>query len=374
MKKMMLMVVMTLLFLSGCGDSSNEATPASAMEGEKINETISIITFGDNLMHMPVVNSGKQSDGTYDYSHIFKHMERKIKRADIAVMGQETIFGGKELGYSGYPAFNSPSEMGDTLAEVGFDVVLYASNHVFDRGAKGIRNTLEFWKKYPEMVVVGINEEEDEPIDIIEVKGAKIALLNYTYGTNDADSPMYLVDYMKESVIKEDAEFAEENADFTVAFLHWGEEYHMKPNSEQKELAKKMCEWGVDLIIGAHPHVVQPVEWIESDNGNRMLVYYSLGNFVSRQLRAENILGGMADVKLKYDGEEVKIKDYKFEPVVTHYNKSYSEFTVYPLRKYPEELAKEHGVVPHDGEVSIERWEKILEETFEGYDDEVIER
>lgn len=372
MKRIILsvMVLSVVILSTGCSKSSDEVTPVSAME--KVNETISIVTFGDNLMHMPVVNSGKKSDGTYEYSHIFKHLEKDIKNADIAVMGQETIFAGREHGYSGYPSFNSPSEMGDTLVDVGFDVVLYASNHVFDRGAVGIKNTMNFWKKYPEIFVLGINEEENEPIDIMEVKGAKLALLNYTYGTNQGGFPKYLVDYMNEDKIQEDVEMAEAKADFTIAFLHWGEEYQMEPDLTQKELAKKMCEWGVDLIIGAHPHVVQPVDWIETDNGNRTLVYYSLGNFVSRQLRAENLLGGMADVKLKFDGKNVMIEDYEFAPIVTHYNRSYTDFSVYPLEEYPDELAEEHGVTSHDGKVSVERWKEILEETFEGYDEKAL--
>lgn len=344
----------------------------------EINETISIFALGDNLLHMPVINSGKQNDGTYEYSHLFELLQPNIKNADIAVIGQETVFGGEKFGYSGYPLFNSPSDMGKTLVSEGFDVVLHASNHVLDKWAEGIENTLAFWKGYPDITVLGINdsEEDKQSIDIKEVKGARIALLNYTYGTNGLVLPRgkeYLVNYIDENKMQTDIVYAEENTDFTIAFMHWGTEYSIKPDDFQKNLAQKMCEWGVDLIIGSHPHVIEPVEWIESENGNRMLVYYSLGNFVSRQKEARNLLGGAADVKLKFDGEKVTIEDYAFVPIVTHYDTTYTRFAVYPLNLYTDEMAAQHGVTPHDGAVSLERWKNMITETFEGYDISVLE-
>ncbi len=344
----------------------------------EINEIISIFALGDNLLHMPVINSGRQSDGTYEYSHLFEMLQPDIKNADIAVIGQETVFGGEKFGYSGYPLFNSPSDMGKTLVSEGFDVVLHASNHVLDKWAEGIENTLTFWNSYPDIAVLGINdsEEDKQSIDIKEVKGARIALLNYTYGTNGLVLPQgkeYLVNYIDENKMQADIAYAEENTDFTVAFMHWGTEYSIKPDDFQKNLAQKMCDWGVDLIIGSHPHVIEPVEWIESENGNRMLVYYSLGNFVSRQKEARNLLGGAADVKLKFDGEKVAIEDYAFVPIVTHYDTTYTRFAVYPLDLYTDEMAARHGVTPHDGAVSLERWKNMITETFEGYDITALE-
>jgi len=364
------------LLLSGCSVKEENSVPASTVPVNN-DKYISIVTLGDNLLHMPVINSGKQSDGTYDFSHLFEKLQPKIKEADIAVIGQETVFGGEDKGYSGYPLFNSPSDMGKTLVNEGFDVVLHASNHILDKGVSGVENTLEFWENYPEVKVLGINksQEEKETVEVIEVKGAKLALLNYTYGTNGLMLPSdkkYLVNYIDENKIYTDSAYAEENADFTIAFMHWGTEYSIKPDSFQKELAKKMCEWGVDLIIGSHPHVIEPVEWIEAENKNRMLVYYSLGNFVSRQKEARNLLGAMADVTLKYDGENVTINNYKFVPIVTHYDRTYTKFAVYPLYSYTNELAALHGIALHDGAASVERWEKMINETFDGYDTECI--
>ncbi len=370
MRRILLTIIILALSVSGCG--KNQVDKAAFVEN-KINETITIVAVGDNLLHMPVVNSGKQNDGTYEYSHLFEKLQPKFSNADIAVIGQETVFGGENLGYSGYPLFNSPSDMGKTLVNEGFDVVLHASNHVLDRREEGVENTLEFWKNYPNIEVLGINESEDEKqlVDIMEVKGAKIAMLNYTYGTNGITLPQdksYLINYIDNEKIEKDALYAETNADFTIAFMHWGTEYSTKPNDEQKELCKNMCSWGVDLIIGAHPHVIEPVEWYSSENGNQMLVYYSLGNYVSRQLEARNLLGGLADIKLKFNGERVYIHDYSFLPIVTHYDKAFKEFAVYALKDYSNTLAQTHGVASRDGEVSVERWKSMVDSVFEGYD------
>ena len=378
MKKQNTLIIVALILsmiLSGCG---NDATQPAATEKEEVNEKISLFVLGDNLLHMPVINSGKKDDGTYEYSHLFDKLQPKIKSADLAVIGQETVFGGEELGYSGYPLFNSPSDMGKTLVNEGFDVVLHASNHVLDKLSAGVENTLEFWRGYPDVTVLGINESkmDEYTIDIVEVKGAKLALLNYTYGTNGISMPSdkpYLVNLIDEEKILSDCRYAEDNADFTVAFMHWGTEYSIRPDEWQKSLAEKMCKWGVDLIVGSHPHVIEPVEWIENENGNRMLVYYSLGNFVSRQLEARNLLGGAADIELKYNGESVEIADYSFLPIVTHYDTTYTQFDVFPLKDYTNDRAIGHGVAAKDGAVSVERFRAMVDETFDGYDMSIID-
>lgn len=366
-----LLLITCFFLISGCG-KKDEAAPTFS-EKKAVNETISIVTVGDNLLHMPVINSGKQADGTYEYSHLFKVLQPRFKEADLAVIGQETVFGGAHLGYSGYPLFNSPSDAGKTLANEGFDIILHASNHVLDKWASGIENTLDFWAEYPQITVLGINksEEEKQLVDIVDVKGARLAVLNYTYGTNGLVLPSdkkYLVNYIDEEKMQQDIKFAEENADFTIAFMHWGTEYSTSPDDAQKQLCRKMCDWGVDLVIGAHPHVIEPVEWYTAENGNKMLVYYSLGNYVSRQLEARNLLGGLADVQLKFNGERVYIHDYSFVPIVTHYDKNFSNFAVYPLKEYTNSLAAEHGVALRDGAVSIERWWSMVEDVFNGYD------
>lgn len=343
-----------------------------------IDETISLVAVGDNLLHTKVIQSGKQEDGTYEFSHIFENLQPQIKKADLAAINQETIFGGDDLGFSGYPLFNSPTGMGRTLVKEGFDIVLHATNHTLDKGSKGVEHAIEFWKEFPKVSVIGINESQEaqDKVKIKKVKGAKIALLNYTYDTNGIPMPSgkeYLVNLIDEEKIEKDSLYAEEKADFTVCFMHWGEEYHLEASKEQTELAEKMCEWGVDLIIGTHPHVLQPVEWVMSENGNSALCYYSLGNFVSSQREAVNLLCGMADVKLHFDGEKVYISEHELVPLITHYDRGLNNFTVYRLKDYNDELAAKHGVSAFDGKVSVKRWQDMLDKILGTQDVTVAE-
>ncbi|MBQ7075332.1 MAG: CapA family protein [Clostridia bacterium] len=366
MKILVLLIALSVL-LGGCSKTEYVSTEPI----ETPDEIISIVAVGDNLLHMPVINSGKKPDGSYDFSHIFEVLQPRFQDADLAVIGQETVFGGEHLGYSGYPLFNSPEDVGITLIGEGFDIVLHASNHVLDKWASGVENTLAFWENYPDITVLGINKSQAEKdiVKIEEVKGAKIAVLNYTYDTNGLVLPpdkTYLVNYINGEQIKKDCLYAEENADFTIAFMHWGTEYATKPNEQQIDLCKAMCEYGVDLVIGAHPHVIQPVEWYHSENGNKMLVYYSLGNFVSRQLEAKNLLGGLADVKLRFDGTFVTVDSYSFLPIVTHYNANFNDFDVYPLKDYTDELSGQHGL-NYKEKVSTTYWRDFVEKVFEGY-------
>lgn len=374
MKKLGIALLLVATSLTSSCKNQNDIEEAVAIQDQEIT----ILALGDNLMHLPVVNSGKKDDGTYEYSHIFENLQPEIQDADIAVIGQETIFGGDDLRYSGYPLFNTPTYVGDSIVDEGFDVVLHASNHALDQKTRGIENTLEFWRKYPEMVVLGINENEEEKdtVEIMEIKGAKIAMLNYTYGANGFLPPKgkeYLVNFIDEEKIEKDLLYAEENADFTVVFLHWGEEYRLKPTKSQEELALKMCELGTDLIIGAHPHVLEPAEWIEAENGNKCFVYYSLGNFVSRQLESTNLLGGMAKVKLLVNDAGVSVKDCTLVPIVTHYDMAHRDFTVYRLSDYTDELASEHGLRARGRSVSIKKWNETLEKIFEDYDIDVLD-
>lgn len=367
------LIIALVTFTSSCGDEAQKEE-----KQEKKKEFITILTLGDNLLHMPVIESCRTGENSFDFSPLYSQLQPKIKNADIAVIGQETVFAGEDFGYSGYPLFNSPSDAGRTLVKEGFDVVLHASNHVLDKWALGVENTLKFWDEYPEITVLGINHTpaEQKVPKIASIKGAKIALLNYTYGTNSLTLPAgkeYMVNYIDEEKIKKDAEFANKCADFTIAFMHWGVENMTDVQPSQKDLAKKMCEMGVDLIIGSHPHVIGPVEWIESENGNRMLVYYSLGNFVSRQLEEKNLLGGLADVKLIYNGEKVTIDEFSFVPVVTYYDKDYKIFTVYKLKNMPNSAFSSHGLTNHGINVSKDGYKKIVEEVFDGYDKSMID-
>lgn len=331
---------------------------------------INLVMVGDNLLHMPLIKNGETEDGGYNFDSLYEEMFHYFKNADLSVIVQETVLGGKELGFSGYPLFNSPQEVGDAINRAGFDIVLHATNHSLDMGEKGIVNTINYWKKHPDITVLGLNENEDDynSVNYIEKNGIKLALLNYTDSTNGnyipKDKP-FIVNTVDEEKIAKDIKIAEENADFTVVFMHWGTEYRFSADEGQKKLAEFMCQNGADLIMGSHPHVIEPVEWIEAENGNKTLVFYSLGNYVSRQKEAANLLGLLGEVKIcKTTDKGTYIENASVMPTVTHYNVNSRGFKVYPLMNYTDELASKHGVSQYDGKVSVERFRKIFEDVF----------
>ncbi|MDF2586307.1 MAG: hypothetical protein K0S41_148 [Anaerocolumna sp.] len=313
-------------------------------------KTLTLLAVGDNLIHEQVIESGKQSDGSYNYDHLFSHLKDEISGADIAIINQETILGGSKFPYTGYPVFNSPTEIGDAIIHAGFDVVLQATNHSMDKGFEGIKNTIGYWKD-KNITMVGLNSSklERETIPIIEKNDIKIALLNYTYGLNGYTLPNdkpYLVNMLDKSKIKKDIKKAKELADFIIVFPHWGTEYVYEPDNSQKEWTRFFAEEEVDLVIGSHPHVIEPIEWVNGDKNHKMLVYYSLGNYVSYQREAPRMLGGMAKITLEKIDSKVSIIQNGITPIITHYEKPNNyEYGVYRLTDYTKELSLRHGVI-----------------------------
>lgn len=338
---------------NSAGQSAQDAVPAmsgAVLPSQDVSQ-ITLLAVGDNLIHIEVVKSGKQKDGTYQYDHLYANLTEEIQSADIAVVNQETILGGADFAYSGYPNFNSPTEIGDALITAGFDVVLHATNHTLDMGVKGVKNTFTYWEKHPEITILGINrsEEEKNTIPIIERNGIKLAMLNYTYGLNGYKLPKdkpYLVNLIEKERMAEDIARAKELADFVIVFPHWGAEYVYDVSSMQKDLTDFFYQAGVDLVIGTHPHVIEPVEWIGESPEHRMLVYYSLGNFMSYQKEAPRMLGGMATVTITKDTTGTYISDAGITPIVTHYENGPADYHygIYKLTDYTPELASVHGV------------------------------
>ena len=337
---------------------------------------INLVMVGDMLMHERVVESGLQEDGSYNFDHLFTHVQEKIESADLALVNQETILGGTELGLSGYPCFNSPYELGVAEVEAGFDVILHGTNHALDKGKKGTANCMNFWEEtYPEIAYLGINESQDAQDDYIyiyEKDGIKIAILNYTYGTNGIATPKdmpYLVNYMEEEKVISDIQKAEELADFTVVCPHWGNEYYLDISSNQKYWTNIFLEQGVDLVLGTHPHVIEPVEWVFDDAGHEMLVYYSLGNFVNGTSGTgagvmNRCVGALADVTIgKNEAEDVIVLEYDAIPLVCHIAEG-EEYTVWYLEDYTEELAKKNLICSQDGDFSLENCKALVEQVW----------
>ena len=378
-----LLVVFTVL-LCGCSNETvedldgiqTESTEEFVTETEIIEEEkeqkITLMMVGDNLLHMGIVKTGYMDDGSRDYSFLFESIQEHLAYADIKMINQETIFGGNELGFSGFPYFNSPTEVGDAIAEAGFNVVLHASNHTADQKISGLLHCVEFWKKHPEVLVTGMyadEAEENQDIGMLEIDGVTFAILNYTYGPNfaslessiqghlgmlcDWDEGSGMIDFTKlHPDVITDIQTAEQMADVVIVCPHWGSEYISTPSSYQETFAMQMVEAGADVIIGTHPHVVQPVEWVESENGNRALCYYSLGNYVSTQKEGLAMLEAMAWVTfvVQEDGVVIVEEETGVIPMVCHYTVNPTRLKqVYFLDEYNADLAAEHGIHQYGG-------------------------
>ena len=335
---------------------------------------VSIIMVGDLLMHDNISASGYMPDGSINYDHIFAHVKDDVEAADVAVINNEVIYGGDDRGYQNYPMFNVVTPLGDSVVDAGFDVVLHASNHVLDQGVKGVENCLDFWnEKHPEIAVLGIHESSEDAAEIYvyEKDGFKIAMLNYTYGMNGMalpDDKDYLVDLMTEETKNKviyDIRRAHDLADAVVVFPHWGTEYNLGSDDFQHEWAQLFADEGVTLAIGDHPHVVEPVEWYTGKNGNEMLCYYSVGNFISSQTGADSMLGIMSETTLHKNSDgSVVVKDYGLEPLVTHRRSGTGNFTTYRLSDYTPELVSQNSILNYDGRFSISYLEDLCEREF----------
>ncbi len=336
----------------------------------------SLVMVGDVLLHTPVSDSGLMEDGSYNYSHLFRNVRNDIEEADLALVNQEVILGGTELGLSGYPAFNGAYEVGDALVEAGFDVVLHATNHALDKGRRGILNCINYWRtSHPDMGVIGINESQEEQNNVYvrEVNGIKVAILNYTYGTNGISLPSdmpYCVNLLEGGKIAKDMEIAKQISDFIIVCPHWGTEYTHNETAEQEKWAEYFTELGANLIIGTHPHVIEPVKWVESSNGNRAFVYYSIGNFINATSDygrgvADRMIGAMANVIIARDADwNIYIKDYSVSPLVTQMLSGKGQITTYKLSDYSEELAAQNEIILRDSVFSLQYCKELCDSVF----------
>ena len=368
LKLLLLLLIFANLFFFSCTGSQNTSdisanTPAAfelveaSIEVEIVEDIplityVNIVAVGDNLVHHPIFEAS-YSNSTYSFHYIFDHIKDYILPADIAFINQETIFGNEELGYSGYPRFSTPAEMGTAVVAAGFNVINFANNHALDRSAAGVMSSIEYLDNYDDVYHLGIHRSQEERNNrnvIFEMENISIGFLAYTFSVNGIAFPAgrnYLV-----SMIDRDTMRAEVNAlrplvDYLIVSLHWGEEYALSQNRAQRDLAAFLAELQVDLIIGHHPHVLQPMEIITRPDGQPMPVFYSLGNFLSSHARTtkEALLGGIMYVRLAMDStmeNEITLDEVGLIPVITHFDSERRNFGIYPLHEYTDELAALH--------------------------------
>lgn len=296
---------------------------------------------GDALIHSDIYQDAKTSDGGYDFRPMLEYIKPISSKYDLVYYNQETVLGGSELGLSNYPRFNSPYEVGDAFIDAGFNLVSLATNHTMDKNEQGVLNSVKYWKSKENVVTSGqwsSQEERDQP-RIYEKNGIKYAFFSYTTWTNGLETPRgkeYLNNVYSDEKAKADIENVRDQVDVVMVAMHWGIEYSLGVSSNQEQIANYLSELGVDVIIGAHPHVVEPVEYI---NNGRTFVIYSLGNFISDQEGNERLTGLMMELTIKKhvdkeDNVTISIINPKAELI---YTKSYysrkRNFKVYP---YPQ--------------------------------------
>ncbi|NLK40190.1 MAG: CapA family protein [Clostridiales bacterium] len=348
---------------------------------------ISFLAAGDNLIHDGIFHDAKRrataNSYEYNFAPIYEDVADLIKNADIAFINQETPMGGAELGYSGYPNFNSPQDLGRTLVDIGFDIINIANNHMLDKWEIGLANTIKFWESQPVLLLGGYKDKEDyDNIRVLEYDGVKIAFISYTYskkdlGTNGmllpANSP-YVIPYADDADIIRRLGLAKETgADLIFASMHWGIENDFKPSSEQRRLARLLADNGVDVIIGHHPHVLQPIEWLDRPDGERTLVIYSLGNLLSMMSNGINMLGGFATFDIvQYGFDKPYIDNVSFIPTICHFDQSFRNCKIYLLEDYSESLGPLHGTYNYNtyynrvlyGYFTLDRAKKWLTDTI----------
>ena len=290
-----------------------------------MKNAVTFAAFGDNIIHEEIYVYG-ESIGKGNYDFLYEPFKKDIEDADVAMIQVETMLVDKNSAVGGYPSFGTPLGVGRAIADAGFDVAACANNHSMDRGIYGIDVTKGFFDKEG-ITCVGVRsayDSDNRPFRIIARNGIKFAVLAYTYGINDQSNEGDLSLWLDTFPTDEDSEKefvrelkeAGEEADFVIVYAHWGNEYEKEPNDYQKHMAELMAEGGVDVVIGAHPHVVQPVEMMKRPDGGDMLVYYSLGNFRANQGFDEETKTGaeaLFTVEHCYDG--VRIGGYEIKEI-----------------------------------------------------------
>lgn len=260
---------------------------------------------GDAMQHKAQLDAAYSGDGRYCYTECFEPVRSIISDADFAVVNLETPLGGPP--YRGYPCFSAPDSFAEALVEAGFDLLLTANNHTLDARDRGLKRTVSVLDSIaiPHIGTYRNAESRSQEIPlVINIKGFKVGFLNYTYGTNGISiQGDVIVDYIDRQVMADDiAATRKAGAEILCVAVHWGDEYKLLPNSSQKELAKWLCDKGVDIIFGGHPHVIQPMELLDNPaTGRKTALFYSLGNFISNMKTRDTRGGAISRVTLRRD-------------------------------------------------------------------------
>lgn len=300
---------------------------------------ITLTAAGDILMHNTQIASGLQADGTYRFDSFFAPVKKLLEEGDYCSTNFEAALAGPEQGYTGYPIFNSPDAISDTMKEAGFDLVVTANNHCLDRGYRGGVRTLEVLHKAGlDTVGTYASLEDSRKFLVKDINGVKVAYLAYTYSTNGIPVPdqhSYFVNMLEPSRVISDIKKVRPYTDIIVLVLHWGVEYNPEATREQKEMALKFFKAGADVILGSHPHVIEPMEVMRVDGVDKFVIY-SMGNFISHQRGLERNSGVVMKLKfIKAEGKGTLLKSVSYTPTFSHSYKADGrlQFRVVPVEE-----------------------------------------
>ena len=317
-------------------DIKQKDTPKETVtKKEEKDETkkMSLVAVGDCLIHGAVYIDARTGSNTYDFSGMLEEVKPLIENYDLKYYNQETIIGGKNLGVSHYPRFNSPDEIGDNMVDIGFNLVSLANNHSFDKGEEAILYSNNYWKNKGVVTAGTYSSKEDrDDIKVYEKNGIKYAFLAYTTATNGLNAPIgkeYLVNVYSDEQAKIDIEKVKDKVDVIIVSMHWGEEYVFDPTDEEKEIANYLSNLGVNLIIGSHPHVIQPVDYV-----GETLVIYSLGNFLSgqRPMGIDKTIGLMVGMDIVVNKDKVTFENIDKSLLYTYSTTYDTNYKVYPFK------------------------------------------
>ncbi|MEA4831308.1 MAG: CapA family protein [Oscillospiraceae bacterium] len=386
--------------------TSDEPDPTTGSEtGYRV---VSFFGMGDDIIHKNVINeASKRMGGTstdfskgFDFAPAYAAIAQYVKKADIAFVNQETTVCGDETKEpSGYPLFNTPRALGDTLVDLGFNVINMAHNHMCDMGASGLSNSLDYWRTKKGVTAIGVykNEQEYKNLSIITKNGIKIAFLSYSTFTNvlPKDNSVYIplssnMTTLQELTTEQIAAYkteitaqiksAREKADCVIVSMHWGQEDQYYENDSQKEIAQAIVDAGADVILGTHPHVLQDMKWKTRPDGGKTLICYSLGNTISTMHYLRNMLAGFVTFDITKDGDKaVEIKNVVFTPTMNYYEQAVKEtelrYNIHLMlfKDFTIDNLKKHGSILYQGITNVQKeWDTLVKNISDHIPDSFI--
>lgn len=308
---------------------------------ESKSRKITLGATGDILLHLRVCNKAKNNNGNYDFMPFMENVRGLFETPDLTIVNQESIIAGEKLGLSDYPRFNGPTEIGITLKELGVDIVTIANNHTLDKGEKGVFESIKHWENFGIPYVGAYKSKEDsETLRVIHKNGLRVGFISLTKRMGGVKIPKgkpWIIDSFEDAKITKICKRIRrirtlDVVDVLVVSVHFGKEYHFLPTSDQKEICKSLADAGADIIIGHHPHVLQPCEILVDSRGWETFTAYSLGNFFSGQKGLFRQIGGFLTVDIA--------KPHEHQPVIS--NPTFTLTLVDSLDKYKMHLLSDY--------------------------------